>query len=164
LSEASDGSELSLVVVAPRYRGAGVSRLLIRTAIATAMDLGKKFVMLECIPTHADMYGKYGFVSLVGHHCRSQDLDQIAIGMRLGLEDSPFNRAVSLARRDTAMLRLGRLDSKVLFGSKALCLCSNGPCWKEGEYGTRGRPNCPLKESHASSPPLSRKPKPASKQ
>ncbi len=140
------GGEVSRVVVAPRYRGMGVSRLLMRAGIAIAFDMGKTCLLLECIPAHVKMYQKYGFEPLAGHHCRTQGLDQIAVGMRLDLEDSPFNTAVSLAKRDIRVLQRDPPDADGLAGSKALCLCANRPCWRDGDYGSMGHSQCPLRD------------------
>jgi GNAT superfamily N-acetyltransferase len=145
LQETAKGGELSRLVVTPRYRGLGVSRLLMRTAIATAVDLHKSFLLLECIQMHAQMYSHYGFELLDGHHCRAQELDQIAVGMRLNLEDTPLNPSVSLARRDIQMITSGRTDPHQLFGSKFLCQCRLEVCWRSGAYELRGANDCPLR-------------------
>jgi len=146
LEEAGNGGELSRVVVAPQYRGLGVSRLLVRIAIATAFDLEKSFLLLECVPTHAKMYAHYGFTLLEGHHCRAQELDQVAVGMRLNLQDDPSNQACTLARRDIQMIKEGKFDSNQLFGSKFLCLCHLTTCWRDGIYELRATKKCPLRK------------------
>ena len=140
------GGEISRVLVAPRYQGLDVSRLLMRVAIAIAFDLGKKFLLLECIPAHVKMYQKYGFVPLEGHHCRTQGLDQIAVGMRLDLDDSPYNPAVGLAKRHIRTLQQTPVDPDGLAGSKVLCLCSNRHCWQDGRYDSLGSAQCPLRD------------------
>ena len=145
LQNVARGGELSRVVVAPPYRGLGVSRLLVRMAIATAIGLQKCFLLLECIPTHAKMYARYGFQLLEGHHCRAQELDQVAVGMRLELHADPPNETVSLAQRDFKMVARGKLDSEQLFKSRFLCLCQITPCWRDGNYTSRGKENCPLR-------------------
>jgi len=151
--KAKDGGELSRVVVSPRFHGLGISRLLVRAAVAAAFDIGKKFLLLECIPTHAHMYAKYGFEILEGHHCRAQGLDQVAVGMRLDLMDRGLNQAVALGKRDIEMIRRGAPDEQGLFKSKILCLCNLKRCWKDGAYEWRGRNNCPLREVHEAKPP-----------
>ena len=143
------GGEVSRVLVAPRYQGLGVSRLLMRAAIAVAFDLGKSFLLLECIPAHVKMYEKYGFEPLKGHHCRAQGLDQIAVGMRLDLDDTPFNAAVSLSKRHIQILRKGPAAPAGLAGLKVLCLCSNRHCWQDGSYSSMGTMLCPLRDLHA---------------
>ena len=133
------GGEISRVVVSPLYRGLGVSALLMRAVISAAFHLKKKFLLLECVPTHAKMYAKYGFQLIEGHHCRAQEQDQVAVGMLLSLDDHPFNKAVALAKS----------DGRMLGESKTLCLCHNSECWKRREFQFRhheGR--CPLIEVH----------------
>jgi predicted GNAT family N-acyltransferase len=133
------GGEVSRVVVSPMYRGLDISALLMRAVISAAFNLGKKFLLLECVPSHAEMYKKYGFELINGHHCRAQDLDQLAVGMLLSLEDYPLNKAVALAKAD------GRL----LGNSEVLCLCRNTECWKRGEFSFRhDETRCPLVEIH----------------
>ncbi|ODS33042.1 MAG: Acetyltransferase (GNAT) family protein [Candidatus Scalindua rubra] len=149
------GGEVSRIVVLPQYRGLGISRLLLRAAFATAVDLRKKYLLLECIPVHAVMYEKYGFKRLEGHHCRAQELDQVAVGMRVSFEDTPYNQAVSLAKRDIEMIRRGRRDSSMLFGSKFLCLCRINQCWRSANYRFQGEKICPLRDIHQGAVPLS---------
>ncbi|NOT00502.1 MAG: GNAT family N-acetyltransferase [Phycisphaerales bacterium] len=151
LNEAIRGGEISRVVTSPPYRGAGVSSVLIRTAIATAYSIGRRFLLLECLPVHEKMYRKYGFRPLGGKHTRLQELDQVAVGMRLELRDTPDNEAFFLAERDADMIRnTGAPDERMLFGSKHLCLCRNKLCWERGDYRFRSFPACPLFGQHAS--------------
>src|SRR5262249_28676081 len=98
MAEAGDGGEVSRIVVAPRYRGAGVSRVLVRAAIAVAFDLRKRSLMLECAPAHVAMYEKYGFTPLGGHHVRTTQLDQRAVAMTLPLDDRLDNPVIGQAR------------------------------------------------------------------
>jgi predicted GNAT family N-acyltransferase len=136
------GGEVSRVIVSPFYRGLGISALLMRAVISTAFHLQKKFLLLECVPAHARMYEKYGFRLIEGHHCRAQDLDQIAVGMSLSLDDHPFNKTVALAKSDGEMLRK----------SGFLCLCRNSDCWKRREFEfRRNESRCPLVEIHRGS-------------
>lgn len=139
-------AEISRVVVAPAHRGTGVSAVLMRAAIAIAPDLGLEHLLLECIPTHVDMYRKYGFEALPRCHSRARGLDQVAVGMKLDLEEGPENnRAVALQHRDLRMLRLGMTaPGGPLLGRRGLCLCSREDCWKQGDYGVWGSPACPL--------------------
>ena len=82
--------ELSRVVVAPEYRGMGVSRLLVNHAISVAKKMRRQYLWIECAPHHIKMYQKYGFV--VKHHQnqifyeRAQRLDTWAVAMYLDLE------------------------------------------------------------------------------
>lgn len=145
------GGEISRVVVAPRYQGMGVSRVLLRAGIAVACDLQRQFLLLECIPVHEAMYVKHGFERLPGHHCRAQGLDQVAVGMRLDLRDHPFNSAAKQAQADAQVMRASRGDGLAVRSDdryeKSLCLCGNSRCWKEGQYESLGRIGCPLRSS-----------------
>jgi predicted GNAT family N-acyltransferase len=135
------GGEVSRVIVSPLYRGLGISTLLMRAVISAAFHLKKKFLLLECVPAHARMYEKYGFRLIEGHHCRAQDLDQVAVGMLLSLDDHPFNKAIALAK----------FDGRMLSESGFLCLCRNNDCWKRGEFQFRyNESRCPLVEIHQS--------------
>lgn len=146
LEEARRGGEVSRVVVTPRYRGRGLSTLLVQAAIAVAHSINKRFLLLECIPGHAKMYAKCGFERMEGHHNRVQELDQVAVGMRLELEKTPDNVPVHLAIRHTRMLEKGNPDDGMLFGTKYLCLCRHRNCWRHGGYGYHGRVPCPIRE------------------
>lgn len=136
-----NGGEVSRLVVAPRYQGLSVSRMLMRAGIAVAFDLRRRFLLLECIPTHVVMYKKHKFEPLDGHHCRAQGLDQVAVGMRLDLDDTPFNAAVGLARRDAQMMRHSR---SAALDASAICVCGNALCWKDGQFGSHKTHSCPL--------------------
>ncbi len=146
------GGEISRLVVSPRYQGLGISSLLLRAGIATACDLKKDFVLLECIPAHALMYSKAGFTALTGHHCRAQGLDQVAVGMRLDLTDSPYNVPVQLAHRDVETMRRSMAAAMTpepgIASTEALCLCDLRRCWKHGHYRLRGEESCPLTRQH----------------
>lgn len=140
-------AEISRVVVSPRYRGLGISTVLLRAAIAAAYDLHKRYLLLECIPSHAKLYEKVGFISLDGRHRRAQGLDQIAVGMQFRLDQSPtINRFIAQANKDIEMLHRGLHDEAMLSGTKKLCLCRLKPCWKQPGYLLQGQDECPLKE------------------
>ena len=140
--------EVSRVVVEPKFRGLGISSLLTRAAIAAALDLQKRVILLECVPTHVSMYEKYGFVMLEGEHYRNQQVDQLAIGMKLELSRGLHGGAVSLANRDIQMIHSGKSDPKQLFGSKHLCLCNRKHCWSQGSYEFWLHQHCPLRHFH----------------
>ncbi|UCF34031.1 MAG: GNAT family N-acetyltransferase [Phycisphaerales bacterium] len=146
LREANRGGEISRVVVSPEYRGTGVSSLLMRCAIATAYSINKRFLLLECLPIHEKMYAKYGFGLLEGHHTRLQELDQVAIGMRLELRKDPNNRAFWIAQQDTERISAGKDDDAMLSGTKYLCVCRLRPCWSQAGYQLKDHPVCPLRE------------------
>ena len=137
----ASGGEVSRMIVSPLHRGLGISTLLMRAVISAAFHLKKQFLLLECVPAHAKMYEKYGFRMIEGHHCRAQDLDQVAVGMLLSLDDHPFNKAVALAK----------FDGQMLSESGYLCLCRQSECWKR-EFQLRKNENrCPLIGIHRES-------------
>jgi predicted GNAT family N-acyltransferase len=148
LAQANLQAELSRLIVQPRYRGLGVSRLLIRVVVAAALDLERDIILLECVPAHAAMYSKHGFQRMQGHHGRVQDLDQLAVAMSLELTKGPLDQAASLARRDLEMIRCGAEDPAMLLGTKHLCLCNARDCWYSGAYGSRIKQRCPLRIRH----------------
>ncbi len=143
--------EVSRVVVSPRYRGLGISHMLMRAAIATAVGLGKKHLLLECIPAHIGMYGSYGFKPLAeGNHCRYQELDTTAIGMQLGLTTAGMqnNEAVAFAGEHIRRLKK-RDDPKMLAGpDTCLCVCHIRSCWKDAQFRLMGKRQCPLRHFH----------------
>jgi GNAT superfamily N-acetyltransferase len=143
---ADDGGELSRLVVAPRYRSLGISKLLVRMVNAVAIDLGKQYVILECVPQHVGMYKRHQFVPLQGHHCRAQDLDQFAVGMVLKLSDWQFNKAFSVASKDLNMLQHTAADERFPNRQPFVCLCPVANCWENGFYAERGRVVCPLRD------------------
>ena len=61
INDTISGCELSRLVVLPQYRGYGISKWLVRAAIAKAAQLRRKTILLECIPRHVKMYTEYGF-------------------------------------------------------------------------------------------------------
>ena len=58
--------ELSRVIVAEDYRGAGLSRQLVEFALAEAGRAGIQRLFLECLEVHQELYGKFGFQRLPG--------------------------------------------------------------------------------------------------
>jgi predicted GNAT family N-acyltransferase len=83
--------ELSRLIVAPEWRGLGVSSLLIGGVVAEAKRLGPRPVVLECIPAQRRLYYAHGF-RLMNHRLsggprlRPVDLDVPAIGLWLPLD------------------------------------------------------------------------------
>lgn len=118
IDEALHGSELSRLVVAPAFRGLGVSRSLVKAAIAKAHELECHSLLLECIPAHVEMYARYGFRRLEdAPHSRPSDLDQFAIGMRLNLQEADvaerartYLRQIREHRHDFQWLSFGSFD------------------------------------------------------
>ncbi|HPM79585.1 MAG TPA: GNAT family N-acetyltransferase [Candidatus Anammoximicrobium sp.] len=149
LSQVGTFAELSRLVVWPRYRGLEISRLLIRAVVAVAVDLGLQSLVLECVPEHVPMYEKYGFARMIqGHLGRDQDLDQVAVAMRLDLASPVVSACRGLAERDLEMIRDGPEDAAMLLGSRHLCLCNDTACWQGGMYVSRNREACPLRAQH----------------
>lgn len=66
------GVELSRSIVLPKYRGEGLSRVLVQLALAAAYDLGRRLVFAECFPSHAPMYRRYGFSDIEGREATAQ--------------------------------------------------------------------------------------------
>jgi GNAT superfamily N-acetyltransferase len=104
LKETSPGAELSRLVVKPEFRGLGISRDLVRAVLAKSIEMKRRVVLLECIPTHEEMYKKYGFRRMAGDpHSRPTDLDQYAIAMWIKFHDQS-------ALADNAEKLLGKLS------------------------------------------------------
>ena len=85
--------ELSRLIVAPEWRGLGVSSRLIRAVAAEARRLGHRPVVLECIPAQRRLYYAHGFRLLnrrlaAGPRLRPIDLDVPAIALWLPLDPS----------------------------------------------------------------------------
>ena len=149
LGQARSQVELSRLVVWPHYRGLGISRLLIRAVLAVARDLQRDTVLLECVPAHVPMYLKYGFERIQGHHGRVQDLDQVAVAMKLELTRAGLDPTAYVANRDLAMIRFGADVPAMLFGCKHhLCLCHQKHCWIRGAYSSKTQGSCPLGDVH----------------
>jgi predicted GNAT family N-acyltransferase len=116
LRETPPGGELSRLVVKPEYRGLHLSADLVRAVFAKAYEMGRQVVLLECIPSHEDMYYKYGFRRMKGDpHSRPTDLDQYAVAMWLRFDESrnaADNAATFLNRIRMGLLpRFGALDT-----------------------------------------------------
>jgi predicted GNAT family N-acyltransferase len=143
-TEIGDFCELSRVVVSEKFRGMGISRLLVRACVAAAIELGHRYVVLECIPQHVRLYAKMGFEKIGDvKHRRAWGVDQLAVVMRLDLQDTPYNIAVQLAKKDAEMMAVPRQATS----RPALCLCRNLQCWGLGAYDSRGGRDCPLRAS-----------------
>ena len=74
-------AELSRVVVAPAWRGCGLSRDLIKRAIDRADQMNVERILLECLETHKDMYERVGFTSL-GQRGEVMGIGKTMIGMQ----------------------------------------------------------------------------------
>lgn len=148
-------TELSRLVVVPRFRGSGVSKVLIRAMIAASFDLKKGKVILECVPTHVSMYEKYGFFAMPGTHTRAESLDQEAVAMALPPREQ-LGRVMSVIENDLDMIRNGSVsrDPQMLSGQGHLCLCSDAGCWSNGRYDNRMKLPCPLRTHHRQANPV----------
>ncbi len=141
--------ELSRMVVDPRYRGLGVSRLMARTGIAASVATKRRWAFLECIPKHQVMYEKYGFKAIEGvDRARAVELDQEAVAMYLELSPDPINNPYyALAMRDLEMATSIPAPRRG-FGHRHLCLCRKTLCWEKGEFSQRHMAGCPLRTLH----------------
>jgi GNAT superfamily N-acetyltransferase len=145
-------AEVSRVVVHPGYRGLGVSTLLLRAATAVALELNLDLLLLECIPSHMQMYhDKYGFELIEGGaHGRAQQLDQFAVAMKLDLKNTGSSEYLDLPKRGLAAIHAHGNDPAGLFKSKYFCLCRESDCWQKGAYGAWLKQACPLYSLHTS--------------
>jgi ribosomal protein S18 acetylase RimI-like enzyme len=109
LTNPNVGAELSRLVIHPRHRGLGLSRLLVRACIAKALQMQRETIVLECIPLHQAMYESYGFRPLRQvTHCRAQGLDQRAIAMGLRVDED--SKATRTAQDDIELIDAERHD------------------------------------------------------
>lgn len=53
--------EVSRVIVDSKYRGHGISKLLLRYAMTVARWMGMRRIFLECLPTHRRLYEQFRF-------------------------------------------------------------------------------------------------------
>ena len=136
--------EVGRVVVAEKFRGLGISRLLVRVCIATARDLELEHLFLDCIPQHMHLYEKCGFKQ-VSHAAPHEDVrvGQFATLMHLDLGNEIADEFMVLAQRDIAMMKSFKIDT---MPSGGLCLCAHADCWRSGIYGRKGASDCPLRE------------------
>ena len=136
--------EVGRVVVAEKFRGLGISRLLVRACLAAASDLGLGQLLLDCIPQHMPIYRKCGFKQVSGA-APHEDIrvGQFATLMHLDLDNEIADESVMMARRDIATIKSFRTGTMPFGG---LCLCTHADCWQSGIYGRRGASDCPLRE------------------
>ena len=151
--------EISRLVAHPDYLRQGVSTLLMRAGLATAMSAGRLQVLLECVPTHARMYQKQGFELYPQVRGRAPGLEQYAVGMRCGFarsDDSdsaeiadPMNAAATRALNAKEKVR-ERGPRQGFYRRGFLCRCENKDCWRTGRYEGERNPGCPLPDSWVS--------------
>jgi len=90
--------ELSRVIVAEDYRGAGLSRQLVEFALAEAGRAGIQRLFLECLDVHQELYGKFGFRRLDGARGTVIGVNKTMLAMEL----YPLTgRAAAPAQADT---------------------------------------------------------------
>lgn len=110
--------ELSRVVVHPDSRGQGILKLLMEHAIAVAKRMGRRFLLLECAPFHAEMYAKFGFVIIEDegrrYYSRAQRLDTWAVAMYLDLDSVAVAAAPPLPALADHALELAVADPRQL--------------------------------------------------
>ncbi|MCG8586925.1 MAG: GNAT family N-acetyltransferase [Pirellulales bacterium] len=81
-------AELSRVIVEHPYRGAGLSRRLVKTAIKEAEKARVDRLYLECLRLHEPVYRKYGFRTIPGKYGQVIGVSKSMIAMRLDLPSS----------------------------------------------------------------------------
>ena len=74
-------AELSRVIVAPEWRGCGLSRDLIKLVIDTADRMNVERVLLECLEIHKAMYEGVGF-TILGQRGEVMGIGKTMIGMQ----------------------------------------------------------------------------------
>ena len=145
-------TEVSRVITAPRYRGCGVGRLLVRALVAASIDLQKPNVVLECIPAHVPMYEKFGFQVIEGAEGRDESLDQEAVAMILQ-QGGMLVKARGVAERDLKMIQREE-QARSLADKGYLCLCEKKRCWEQGLYDLKDHEECPMKSEKSELIPL----------
>jgi predicted GNAT family N-acyltransferase len=85
--------ELSRVIVAPEFRGNGVSRKLIAEALRKSIAKGADRLFLECLKVHETLYERHGFQRIVGVAGPVVDVGRTMIAMELRAESIKEIRA-----------------------------------------------------------------------
>ena len=75
--------ELSRVIVEAEWRGAGLSSLLIRSAVEEAGRVNAHRLYLECLPVHESLYGKFGFKTILGSGAELIGAGRTVIAMKM---------------------------------------------------------------------------------
>lgn len=126
--------ELSRVIVKDVYRGTGLSKVLARFAILTAIEQGITRLFLECLPLHQDLYHQLGFEKIEGATGRVIGVDRTMIAMELApqaLTDYQQAKTVPSLRR-------------IISDKRHLCACPHHHCYR-GTYENYGQETCPLR-------------------
>jgi predicted GNAT family N-acyltransferase len=87
--------ELSRVIVAPQYRGRGVSTRLIDAALRKSIAKGTRRLFLECLAVHTSLYQKHGFRCISGVAGQVVDVARTMVAMELAPKaiDNVLDRA-----------------------------------------------------------------------
>jgi GNAT superfamily N-acetyltransferase len=143
-----DCAELSRLVVRPDRRGQSISVPLVRAVCTAALALGRRQLLLDCIPSHRGVYRRYGFQDLDWDLSRDQHLDQTAAGMHMDLSEG-FRANPWVAGAHTAVERLQRTPTAraVEPNTMILCVCNHRFCWRNALYRELGKPVCPIRDA-----------------
>ncbi len=107
LTETQFGAEASRLIVHPRYRGDGISRLLLYAAIATSVNLRRRVLFGESSPLHLEMYRKYGFEDLENRYPQPDSTENFCW--------SPQGMLINLAKGDSLPhFRIARYTGELL--------------------------------------------------
>ena len=73
--------ELSRVIVAPQYRGRGISTRIIDAALRKSIAAGSRRLFLECLAVHTTLYEKHGFRCISGIRGQVVDVGRTMVAM-----------------------------------------------------------------------------------
>jgi predicted GNAT family N-acyltransferase len=79
--------ELSRVIVAPQWRGRGISTRLIEAALRKSIAAGARRFFLECLAVHTSLYEKHGFRCISGIRGQVVDVGRTMVAMELRTEE-----------------------------------------------------------------------------
>ena len=79
--------ELSRVIVAPQYRGRGISTRIIDAALRKSIAAGSRRLFLECLAVHTTLYEKHGFRCISGIRGQVVDVGRTMVAMELRPEE-----------------------------------------------------------------------------
>jgi GNAT superfamily N-acetyltransferase len=80
--------ELSRVIVAPEFRGLGISSRLIDEAVRRSRDRGVQRLFLECLAIHERLYERHGFKRIRGVEGQVVEVGRTMIAMEQRLDAS----------------------------------------------------------------------------
>ncbi|MCI0535565.1 MAG: GNAT family N-acetyltransferase [Verrucomicrobiales bacterium] len=98
--------ELSRVTVAKEFRGSGISRQLVETALQSVIMKGARRLFLECLEIHESMYAQHGFVRIKGVRGSVVDVGRTMIAMQLAPHAVEQIRARSVLARGPARIAM----------------------------------------------------------